>query len=136
MAKLPDKNRLLEEDFKDQIKWIGKLLYPLNNFMSQVYNALNKDLTFKDNFRGEIKEIEVTSADLPLKISHNLKYRVTGIMVLRAYWSPTKNTGSRVYLDGLNIDFDEDGGFLTINNIGGLPSDGKYYVLRLLLLTD
>lgn len=136
MAKLPEKNRLLEEDFKDQVKWIGKLLQPLNTFMSQIYSALNKDLTYKDNFRAEVREIEVKYGDFPFKVTHNLKYRISGYQIINAYWSP-KNSGSKVYLtSGLVMDFEEDGGFVTINNIGGIPNDGNYYIIRILWLTD
>lgn len=54
MAQIPPISRLAQEDFKDQ-SWISKLLQPLNQFMLSVITALNKGLTFGENFNALVK---------------------------------------------------------------------------------
>lgn len=54
MAQLPNQRKILPEDFPDQKAWIPQLLSPINRFFEDVVRALNKGLTIKDNFDGEL----------------------------------------------------------------------------------
>lgn len=45
--------RLRVEDFPDQKDWIGKLVSPLNDFLTQAIKILNDGLQFTDNFIGK-----------------------------------------------------------------------------------
>jgi hypothetical protein len=60
MARIPAINRLVQEDFKDQ-PWIGKLLQPLNSFMTEVIAALNKSLTLSENLAAMVTVQRVKS---------------------------------------------------------------------------
>ena len=62
MAQLPQLKRLLIEDFPDQQEWISKLILPLNEFMQNVINALNRDLTLSDNLRANLKTLRITGS--------------------------------------------------------------------------
>lgn len=62
MAKLPVIKRVLREDIPDAPDWIGRLLYPMNLFFENVYNALNRDLTFSENIRSQTKTINFSTS--------------------------------------------------------------------------
>lgn len=58
--KLPGFKRLLSNDFpQDQRSLIDKLSFSLNNGIEAIYDALNKKLTFKDNFFATEKDIDI-----------------------------------------------------------------------------
>lgn len=61
MAGLPSVRRIMREDFKDAPGWLERLLYPINLFFDSVYTALNKNLTFGENVRAQIKRIQITA---------------------------------------------------------------------------
>lgn len=67
MAGLPKVKRILKEDLKDAPNWIDRMLYPINLFFDSVYIALNKNITFGDNIKAQVKQFEITggaTADL------------------------------------------------------------------------
>lgn len=86
MARLPSIKRLTTEDFKDEASWIGKLLSPLNEFMASVVTALNKGLTFSENFNAQVKELTFTqsTALYPQKFLCTLTTKPMGVLVVRA----------------------------------------------------
>lgn len=60
MARLPSKKLLLVEDFPAEVQsWIDKIIRPLNLFMEETVTALNKQLTYGENFLAQIKDTEV-----------------------------------------------------------------------------
>jgi hypothetical protein len=61
MAGLPTIRRIMREDFRDAPAWLDRLIYPLNLFLDSVYTALNKNLTFGDNIRAQIKTYQLTA---------------------------------------------------------------------------
>lgn len=125
--KLPDKSRLLEEDFKEQSKWIGKLLYVLNQFMDSVYIAFNKNLSFGDNFNTEYRDLELRSEDLPYTFQHTMKGPCRGLEVVRA---GQKEPDGNPLAGGVNFEWEEDGNQVKIIAINGLPANGKVYFFR------
>lgn len=62
MAKLPVIKRVLREDIPNAPDWIGKLLYPVNLFFEQVFNALDKNLTLSENIQSQIKTVSFTTS--------------------------------------------------------------------------
>ena len=70
MSKIPPVKRLTLEDFKDQVDWIGRLIQPINDFMSSISSALSKQITWNDNISGEVINLDVTingtAADYPI----------------------------------------------------------------------
>jgi hypothetical protein len=67
MARIPAINRLVQEDFKDQ-PWIGKLIQPLNTFMTETIQAFNKGLTLSENSQAMVTTQRVKSGS-PLDFS-------------------------------------------------------------------
>jgi hypothetical protein len=132
MARIPPIKRLSLEDFKDQIDWIGRLIQPINDFMSSVAFALNKQITWTDNMNGQVVNLDVTingTNDYPIYFKIN-SATIKALWVGNCYEvasSPTVNTNA-VY-----IAWELTGsGQVKINNISGLTTGKKY---RLIILT-
>lgn len=56
--KLPSIKKILTETFPD-LKWMPQLLSPLNQFMEQIVQGLNRGLTISENFDAVVKTIEL-----------------------------------------------------------------------------
>lgn len=64
MAKLPIQRRIMREDLKDAPSWIERLIGFINPFFEDIYYAMNKQITFRENIDCDILEIEFeTSPD-------------------------------------------------------------------------
>lgn len=92
MARLPLVKRILKEDLPEAPDWVTRLLYPLNLFFENVYNALNKNITFSENIQSEIKTLtfatnsayDGTQANFDvLKFPRGLKVQPTGLLLLK-----------------------------------------------------
>lgn len=59
--KIPVIKRISREDFKTKElpDWIDSLLYPLNQFIDTVVNALSGRLTFEENFSSKVLEFDL-----------------------------------------------------------------------------
>lgn len=138
MANLPQPKQFVLEDFQGQKSWIDRLLYPLNTFMRGVYSALNKNLTFSENFKAEIRVITIKNTDLPYTFSHKLSGRALTVFPVKAYWDTARNSGSPIHLtSGLNIESEDNGkGQVVISRINGLPNNDNFYTIKLLILTE
>ncbi|MFW7382365.1 MAG: hypothetical protein ACOH5I_26445 [Oligoflexus sp.] len=65
MAKLPSVKRILPESFADlKLEWLPRLLSPINSYMEDNYRALNRGLTFTDNFAAQINSVTYTGASV------------------------------------------------------------------------
>ncbi len=137
MAKLPIIKRISKEDLKEAPSWLDKVLYPLNLFMESVYTALNKGLTFQDNFASQIKDVEFTtptnyvSAQNFNKVTfvHSLKTMAIGISILSIH----EKQSSAVIKNAVSLDWRDINGTININFVTGLE-DNKKYIIRLLIL--
>jgi hypothetical protein len=140
MAELPSIKRIVREDIKDAPEWIESLIGPLNGFMEEVYNALDRDLTIGQNLRGAIKSINFKTRSsygtAPLlnnwdvqKISNPMQVKpqlvLIGDIVDRDTFLPiTSNVSlSWNFLDGI----------IRINYVAGLEAN-KRYEIKLLIL--
>lgn len=81
MAIVRSVRKLLKKDFKDSPEWFGQFLAPFNQFMDSTVGALRNNLSFKDNFLGEVKEYVFTHAT-ELEISHELE-QFNGIIIIK-----------------------------------------------------
>lgn len=65
MAKLPPIKLVTREDLgPDAPDFIDKLLYPINLFMTSLYENLNKQLT-EDNFKTQVKSFTILGSSVP-----------------------------------------------------------------------
>ena len=127
MARIPSIKRLTTEDFKDQGSWIGKLFAPLNDFMASVVVALNKGLTFQDNFSAQVKvlEFEKDANSFPMSFACTLTTRAAGLWIVKAeHVAGTPDT----LTTAVWADWQYDNGVVTINNISGLTNGKKYRI--------
>ena len=125
MARIPPIKRLTTEDFKDQTSWIGKLLSPLNEFMASTVQALNRGLTFSDNFAAQVKTLTFTvdANTYPMKFLCTTGTKPMGLWVVSAKEvadNPATLT-TAVFADWSYVN-----GQIVINNISGLTSGHKY----------
>ena len=133
MAKLSNYRRIYKNDFPEESRpIIEKLSVTVNQSFDEIYQALNRNLTFADNITSTIATVNVSissdgtpSTKTSFKLSSTQK-NVNGIIALSA-------SGPKFPIAGIFISFTNDSGIITINNIQGL-SPGSTYSLTLLCI--
>lgn len=134
MAKPPELRKIYREDVKDAPDWIEIFIVTLNQFFESVKNALDKNLNFRDNFDGQIKEFSITAGSSPTsnkyKINLNMKRKPDGLIILNvveksAVYSPLSSVPY--------INYQTEAGLIIINSILGL-TEGKTYEFKVLIV--
>ena len=139
MARLPLIKRILKEDLPESPDWTTRLLYPLNLFFENVYNALDGNITFGDNIESQTKEVtfqtssayDGTQANFDvIQFPNGLKRSPNGMLLLQitqvedAFTSIT----TAPYVNWLSVNQ-----VINIYLITGLTAS-KSYKLRVLLI--
>jgi hypothetical protein len=132
MAKLGIIKRLVDNDFpKKYNDLLPNLFGALNQFIDQMSFALNKNLTFADNFASLDTTIEVTGNGAGAVVKWPYTIPCKGAMVLMV----TNNTNSSASLASAPfIEFEASVGQIVIKNITGLAQNSKYS-LRVVFFT-
>lgn len=131
--KLPVTKKILREDLKDAPAWVSGIIEPFNSFAESVYQALNKNITFRENIAAFVKEITYsTTSAYPtmdnIQFMNELKVKATGVEVLQAIDKSTYTPAAGpVYVPWV-----EDNGNIVIGSITGLAAS-KIYMIRLLI---
>ena len=134
--RLPSFRRVFSEDFDSQYKQLlDKLSGTINTGIEVLYNALNNNITFKDNIACTITEfsVKVDSSGTPVggasfRLSNTLK--IEGLFVISA----TDTTSAGSYPPGaVFISFTQSNQSVTINNIRGL-TPGNNYTIKVIAL--
>lgn len=139
MAKLPTIKRILREDLPEAPPWIDKMLSPMNKFFEDVYNALNRNLSFVDNVTGQTKELtfetlaayDGTAANWEnLEFPRTLKRKPTGLLLMQIIQNEDNHTAIETapYIDWL-----DENGTIKIYLITGLTASKSYTVKMLLI---
>lgn len=82
MAKLPSFRRIVEDQIASKYPELREaLLSPLNNFMESITRALNKRLTFTDNFDAQVSTY-VANGDYPVKIAWTRFQKPIGVWIV------------------------------------------------------
>jgi hypothetical protein len=136
MARLPAIKRIRQEDFDPKYSdLLPGLLYAINTFFESVVAALNKGLTFRDNFLGQVQDI-VTIGPLnnnnAITFKREFNFPCTGIVVLAA--NPADNPNALLSTAPFVQFVNTDTG-VRITNITGIPG-GERYRLRLLCVYE
>ena len=132
MAKIQSFKRINIEDYKpEEQELIGKLAFSLNVFMEDVYNALNSSLNIADNLDMATKTFTVSvdasgNLNTAVKFKNDLKSRAQGLIPIRAL-------GEQYVDSGVFLDYTENNGIITINNIKGLATDVEYNLTILVI---
>lgn len=141
MAKLPTIKSLRREDIPDAPEWMTPMFTQLNSFMSSMYYALDKDLTFNDNIASSVKQISfITRSDYltatPLsggfevqKIYNPLKVKPVGVILVKA----TDLTAYSIITSAISINWSFLDSYININYVTGLVPSNKYE-LNLLII--
>jgi hypothetical protein len=132
MAKLGIIKRLVDTDFpKKYSDLLPNLFGAINQFIDQTSYALNKSLTFSDNFAALDTEIQVTGNGAGSFVKWPYAIPCKGAMVLMV----TNNTNSTAVLASAPfVEFEASVGQITIKNITGLQTNNKY-TLRVVFFT-
>lgn len=130
MSALPPYRRIGLEDLKGAPSWVEGLITILNNFMETVYGALNRNLSFSENFRAEFKSFTLTAgatADLnKFRFTTALKQKPTGVIPLQV----TEVGGNYVVLtSAISIpSWRWESGQIVIESISGMTSGQQYNI--------
>jgi hypothetical protein len=128
--KLPNQNRILREDLKDAPEWVTAIIEPLNAFMQNVYQALNKNID-ENNTASQVKELTyVTTAAYPtavdVEFQSTLKTKATGLSILqiveKSNYTPPPGP--------CYVPWVENNGVIVVKAITGLEAS-KTYTIRL-----
>ncbi len=88
MSLIPALTTLRSEDFDpEQRKWIGKLLFPLNQFLLAATSSINGNITLGDNIPCQTQVLKFTyggSGDFPKKFLWKQASRPVEIRVAQA----------------------------------------------------
>lgn len=132
MAKLGIIKKLVDNDFpKKYSDLLPNLFYAINQFIDQVTFALNKNITFSDNFAAIDTEISVTGNGAGATVRWPYAIPCKGAMVLQV--TNDSNT-SAILSSAPFIEFEASVGQITIKNITGLAANNKYS-LRVVFFT-
>jgi len=133
-VRLPSQKKILREDLKDAPSWVSGIIDPINSFMENVYQSLNKNITLQDNIASVVKELTYKTdsaypaAQEPVTFQNTLRASPIGVVVLQVYdktnYTPPPGP---VYIPWVN-----DNGMITLSTITGLEAD-KSYMVRLVL---
>lgn len=132
--KLPSFKRLLSKDFaKEFAKLVDQLSVSLNVGIDLLYEALNNNITLRDNVKCTVKDmtLQVDTLGKPINTSAftlNSTSRVDGITVILAQ----NQTNTATYPTSTPfVSGNQNGSLFTITNISGLQPN-QSYLLRLI----
>lgn len=139
MAKLPTLRRLFKGDFKPEYaELIEKLINSINNGFDNIYDALNKKLTLKNNILCDVRDfsIQVNSTGIPLN-STVLAVSFSASASVVTVGKVTNITNTFSYpTSGVTITWEQNGaGSIKINHITGLKA-GETYSIRVVIYGD
>lgn len=132
--RLPTAKKVLKEDLKDAPDWVNNLIQPINAFMENVYQCLNKNVTLQDNIGSFIYTFTYKTAATypsptdqePVEFLNQLKTKPIGVVLLQAYEKTTYTAAEGpVYVPWI-----ENNGSIVLGIITGLEPE-KSYLIRL-----
>jgi len=129
MKLLPIK-RIDKEDLQESPAWIDRLLAPINQVFNSLYVGLNKGITFQENIRSQIKNVELvakaSASDNAFKFRSELPVKPTFLICTHA----ETIIGDRV---PVTVNWNYDGTYINITSITGL-TNGATYTMDMLIL--
>jgi hypothetical protein len=136
MAKLPEQPRIRYEDLsvqQDAPGWFKtmftRFLQVINRTLEDMYNAINKGLTFGDNIKAQIIDIDIKSTDFPYKTKNTLG-KIQGCLLM---FIKEKESDIAVIANAVSITWTSDADSLIILSMPGLTA-GTVYSIRLLVI--
>jgi hypothetical protein len=132
VANVPEQQQIVPEDFeKKNQDMVAKIADPINTYIEQLNEILNKNLTFAENFRGELKTVTVVGG-VPLKFKYNNTAKPIGMWVLD-YSNLTDPT--EVLTAAVQAQWTPDGkGNITIDNVTAITAT-ETYTLTIMIIS-
>lgn len=132
--RLPQQKKILREDLKDAPAWINGITSPVNTFMENVYNSLNRNLTLSENIASFTQEFTYTTlgtyptGQANISFLNQLKTKPIGVMVMQVYDKATYIPApGPVYIPWVEVN-----GSIIIYPITGLEVS-KTYLIRVVV---
>lgn len=129
--KLPSFKRLNTVDFKDEEKdFVGRISFPLNTGIENLYNLVDKNVSLSDNINCEVREILVTvdAAGKPIRpVSFSVRnnFRALGCQVILAQNS---RSTSVFPTSSPFISFNQNSNIIDVLNVSGLQASQEYFI--------
>lgn len=127
--RLPSFRRLIRTDFKQEFQaLVDQLSVSINIGIENLYDALNRKLTLRDNIACTVKEIDVKvdAAGTPTATTlfqMDISNRLDGLVVLNAL----NQDDSSIYpTSGIFVSWTQTQNGILINNIKGLQANQTY----------
>jgi len=135
MSKLPQVRRLMVEDFIEQKDWIANLFTPLNIFMEQTYQVLNRGINLKDNIQGDIQTVTIgfiPTVAAPLTLAWSLPTKPQAIHVGQV---TRKDKADFTLTAAVQVQwkYDSKVGLRLVNVVGITPTNASQYDLTLII---
>lgn len=122
--KLPLITKLDRGDFPEAPDWISTLLYPLQFFMTTIYQALTNNLTLQDNLSCVVQQFSIVAGasetDNTFSFPCNLGRQIAE---LNAYCTNADGSYTPVFPQ---VSWNYINGRVVINGIKGLTATRKY----------
>jgi hypothetical protein len=132
MASLPTLTRIQKEDLgKDAPEWINGILSVMNQFMEEIYQSYNRNLTIPENVAGQIKTIDIATTNnytsgnfAEIRFSSELKRRMTILLIGQVVQSDDPT----VKYDYCFPSWEDNNGTIVVRYISGLADSKKYKI--------
>jgi len=130
--KLPNFRRIITTDFSSEYQsLVDQLSVTINQGLEVLYSALNKRLTFDDNFQATVKDLDVVvnASGIPkVKTSFKQDSQVETLQVKGLLVVSVRNlTNSAGYpTSGVTISWTQTNDGVSIDHITGLIPDNTY----------
>ena len=132
MASLPTLTRIQKDDLgKDAPAWIDGILTVINQFMEEIYQSYNRNLTIPENVAGQIKTLDVvtdtnysTGTFTQIKFSSELKRRMTILLIGQVVQSDDPTTKYNYCFPS----WEDSNGTIVVRYISGLANSKKYKI--------
>ena len=82
--RLNSAKKIIPEDFGDNIELIRKLADVLNPFIFSVFTAISKQLTFAENIKAQVFNVELLAGESTKELRWELNERLTSLTIANA----------------------------------------------------
>ena len=134
MAQIPSFKRVIRENFPSDVKWLSRLLDPINSFMEDITLAFHNRLTIAENMDAEIRVVTV-GGSYPVQFSWGRASKPTIGLIGKI----ERTDGTDVSLSSaisLNWTYTQKGE-ISIDDVVGLDdASDKKYNLRLVFFVN
>jgi len=132
MASLPTLTRIQKEDLgQDAPDWINGILSVMNQFMEEIYQSYNRNLTIPENVAGQIKTLDVVTTSTytsgnfaEIRFSSELKRRMTILLIGQVVQSDDPTTKYNYCFPS----WEDNNGTIVVRFISGLADSKKYKI--------